>query len=222
MSTSPRRAGTAASLLVLLALIAGGCRDGADRATAPAPTSSSPSTTTAAKPVRTRTTVGTVTGRLAKQDRRRVVSAAGRVVDRWFDAAYVGGSNPHRRFDNAFPGFTAGARTRAHGDRALLTDRNLDRRITATASRRQVQVDVLAVRGRAVGMTARFALDLARSGKLERELQVRGRLFLTRTERGWKVFGYDVGVGDQPHGKQPPKKPAQKSAQKSGKKGGGR
>jgi hypothetical protein len=215
MSTSPRRAGTAASLLVLLAVIAGGCRDGADRATAPAPTSSSPSTTTAAKPVPTRTTVGTVTGRLAKQDRRRVVSAAGRVVDRWFDAAYVGGSNPHRRFDNAFPGFTAGAR-------ALLTDRNLDRRITATASRRQVQVDVLAVRGRAVGMTARFALDLARSGKLERELQVRGRLFLTRTERGWRVFGYDVGVGDQPHGKQPPKKPAQKSAQKSGKKGGGR
>jgi hypothetical protein len=222
MSTSQRRAGTAASLLVLLAMIAGGCRDGTDRATAPAPTSSSPSPTTVAKPVRTRTTVGTVTGRLAKQDRRRVVSAAGHVVDRWFDAAYVGGGNPGGTLDKAFPGFTPGARAQARGDRALLTDRSLGRRITATASRRQVQVDVLAVRGRAVGMTARFALDLARTGGPEREVRVRGRLFLTRTERGWKVFGYDVSAGDQPHGKRSAQKPAQKSAQKSGGKGGSR
>jgi hypothetical protein len=221
MSTSTRRAGTAASLLVplvLLAMIAGGCRDGADRATAPAPTSSSPSPTTVAKPVRTRTTVGTVTGRLAKQDRRRVVSAAGRVVDRWFDAAYVGGGNPGRTLDDAFPGFTRGARAQARGDRALLTDRSLGRRVTATASRRHVQVDVLAARGRAVGMTARFALDLARTGGPEREVRVRGRLFLTRTDRGWKVFGYDVSAGDRPRGK----RPAQKSAQKSGTKGSNR
>ena len=50
----------------------------------------------------------------------------------------------------------------------------------------------LAVRGRAVGMTARFVLDFATTGELQRKVDVRGRLLLTRTDNGWKVFGYDV------------------------------
>ena len=41
-------------------------------------------------------------------------------------------------------------------------------------------------------MTARFVLDLATTGELQRKVEVRGRLLLTRTENGWKVFGYDV------------------------------
>ena len=193
MSTSTRPATTAVSLLVLLALAAGGCSDSADDQGASAPSSSPSSSAPAVDPVRTRTTLGTVTGRLAKRDRLRVASAAGDVVDRWFDAAYVGGDYPRGAFDDAFPGFTPGARAQAHGDRALMSNQDIGRRIDAvTASRRNVRVDVLAVRGRAVGMTARFVLDLATTGELRRKVEVRGRLLLTRTDNGWKVFGYDV------------------------------
>ena len=214
MSTSRRPATRPAALLLLLALAAGGCRDGAERTAAPAPsTSASSSSPAAAKPVRTRTTLGTVTGRLAKKDRRRVVAVAGDAVDRWFDAAYVG--HPHPRVGNAFAGFTPGARAEAHGDRAVLTNQALTGRVdTVTATRRQVWVDVLAVRGRAAGLTARFVLDLTTAGKVERKVAVRGRLLLTPTRHGWRVFGYDVSRGDPPHQKKPGKKP--------GKKGGGR
>lgn len=192
MSTSTRPVATAVSLLVLLALAAGGCSDSTD-----GPGASAPSSTSSSAPVpdevRTKTTLGTVTGRLAKRDRLRVAAVAGDVVDGWFDAAYVGGDYPRREFDDAFPGFTPGARAQALGDRALMSNQDVARRIDGvTARRRNVRVDVLAVRGRAVGMTARFVLDLATTGELRRKVEVRGRLLLTRTDNGWKVFGYDV------------------------------
>jgi hypothetical protein len=41
-------------------------------------------------------------------------------------------------------------------------------------------------------MTARFVLDLTTTGELRRKVEVRGRLLLTPTDNGWKVFGYDV------------------------------
>ena len=212
MSTPTRPATRAGALLLLLALTAGGCRDADDRTAAPAP-STSESSSPAAKPVRTRTTLGTVTGRLARKDRLRVVAAAGDAVDSWFDAAYVG--KPRPRVGNAFAGFTPGLRAEAHADRALLTNQALARRVdTVTATRRQVRVDVLAVRGRAAGVTARFVLDLTTTGKVERTIAVRGRLLLTPTGHGWKVFGYDVSRGDPPRHEKP--------ARSGKKKGGGR
>jgi hypothetical protein len=191
MSTSTRPASPAVSLLVLLALAAGGCSDSTDGPGTSAPSSSPSSSAPVPDEVRTKTTLGTVTGRLAKRD--RVATVAGEVADRWFDAAYVGGDYPRRAFDDAFPGFTPGARAQALGDRALMSNQDIARRIDAvTASRRMVRVDILAVRGRAVGMTARFVLDLTTTGELRRKVEVRGRLLLTRTDNGWKVFGYDV------------------------------
>jgi len=196
MSTPSRPVATAASLIVLLALAAGGCRGTDDVSGPPEPSPSPTAAAPAPKPLRTTTTVGTVTGRLARQDRARVAAAAGEVVDRWFDAAYVGGNYPRRAFDDAFPGFTPGARARALADREVMSNRELGRRIEGVAaSRRKVRVDVLAVRGRAVGLTARFVLGFATAGKLEREREVRGRLLLTRTTNGWKVFGYDASLG---------------------------
>jgi hypothetical protein len=193
MSTSTRPASTAVSLLVLLALAAGGCSDSTEGPGTSAPSSSPSSSAPAPDEVRTKTTLGTVTGRLAKRDRLRVATVAGDVADRWFDAAYVGGDYPRRAFDDALPGFTPGARAQALGDRALMSNQDIARRIDAvTASRRMVRVDVLAVRGRAVGMTARFVLDLTTTGELRRKVEVRGRLLLARTDNGWKVFGYDV------------------------------
>jgi hypothetical protein len=58
-----------------------------------------------------------------------------------------------------------------------------------------VRVDVLAVRTRPVGLTAHVFLSFDTSGKVERVVRVKGRLFLTHSDRGWKVFGYDMTKG---------------------------
>ena len=41
----------------------------------------------------------------------------GKVVDRWWDAAYLGGGYPRSSFPSAFPGFTDGAEKRARATR---------------------------------------------------------------------------------------------------------
>jgi hypothetical protein len=144
-------------------------------------------------------------------------------VDRWFDAAYVGGRYPREDFRDAFPGFTPGASASAHADRALMSNQPLGPRIDGvTATQRLVWVDVLPAGGRAAAATARFRLGFTTTGKTERSVVVRGRLFLTPGPHGWKVFGYDVAKGTpqelappSPAKDQPHKKPHEK-------KGGGR
>ena len=231
MSSSTRSAPRAASLLLLLALVAGGCSDADPGETqpAPAPSSESSSPTSVPKPVSTKARIATVNGRLAKPNRRHALATATDLVDGWFDAAYVAGKYPRRDFGGAFPGFTAGARAQARRDRALMSNQDIGRRVDAvTATHRRVFVDVLAARGRAVGMTARFRLDFDTTGDLERRFQVQGRLLLTRTEDGWKVFAYDVTkaprakhVQTKPdQKKQSQKKHDPKSGKKSGKKKG--
>jgi hypothetical protein len=231
MSTSKRPAAAATALLLALALGAAGCSgdDGDDPA---ARGSASPST--APPPVRTKTSLGTVTGHLAGKARQRVVAQAGHVVDGWFDAAYVGGHYPRHDFGDAFPLFTTGARAQAHADQALMTNRTLGPSVEdVTATRRRVRVDVLAVRHRAVGLTARFALDFRTTGRTEREIEVGGRLMLTHTGDGWRVFAYDVHKGratghEHVHQKarrkgHRPNHPDHGSGSgKSGRKGGGR
>ena len=61
----------------------------------------------------TRVEVGEVAGKLAKGPARDVAADVAEVVDRWLDAAYVGGDYPRSDFGDAFPGFTKGAATLA-------------------------------------------------------------------------------------------------------------
>jgi hypothetical protein len=212
------------SALLLLALAASGCSgdDGRDEPAAASPSSASPSEK-APPEVRTRVSVGHVPGRLAPEARKRATSNVGKVVDRWFEAAYVGGRYPRRDFRDAFPGFTTGARASAHRDRALMSNQPLGSRIDGvTATERLVWVDVLPAGGRAAAATARFRLGFTTTGKAERSVVVRGRLFLTPGPRGWKVFGYDVAKGT-PQELAPPSPSKDRPAKKShDKKGGGR
>jgi hypothetical protein len=60
------------------------------------------------------------------------------------------------------------------------------------ATRRRLTVDVLSPRNEPSGATARVVLRMDLSGEVERTARIRGRLFLTPTPRGWRVFGYDV------------------------------
>ena len=51
---------------------------------------------------------------------------------------------------------------------------------------------MLAVKGKAQGVTARFTLDFDTAGELERSERVKGYLLLADEGDGWQVFGYDV------------------------------
>ncbi|GAA1128598.1 hypothetical protein GCM10009606_05350 [Nocardioides aquiterrae] len=147
-------------------------------------------------PVTTRVTFGKVTGTLAPQVRDRLAQQVGQVVTRWTEAAYLGGDYPRRDFSDSWPGFTAGAQREAHGDRALMSNEDIGDRIDGVVPHRSVvRLDVLAVKKHPVGITAHVFLGFGTTGDLEKEVRVKGRLFLTPTDGGWKVFGYDMTKG---------------------------
>lgn len=192
MTERVRRGLAAGSTALLLALATGGCHHQDDAGPAAGP--SSPSTSAAAVP--TLTQVGTVTGRLPRQARDRLVHQVGEVVDRWVHAAYVDGDYPRHDFSASWPGFTSGARRLAHRDRALMSNQDIGDRIDGSELRRSsARLDVLAVKQHAVGVTARVLVGFRTTGDVERTVRVQGRLYLTHTDGGWRVFGYDVTKG---------------------------
>ena len=147
-------------------------------------------------PVETTATLGKVTGKLPKAKRPKVRQQVAHAVDAWFDAAYVAGDYPRNDFADAWPGFTTGAKADAQSDKALMSNQDIGSEIAGVeATARKVTVDVLAVKGKASGATARFVLKFRTDGDVERKVEVRGRLFLTPGAEGWRIFGYDVTKG---------------------------
>lgn len=145
--------------------------------------------------VATRTKIGRVVGRWPKKEHDRLVATVGPVVQKWFNAAY-GGSYPRSDFGDAFPGFTARAEREAKRDKVLLTNIGIGDRLTAvTPTESRIWLDVLAVRKKAVGVTARFLLKFKTEGDVEKHVRVKGRLMLNRHPSGWRIFGYDVAKG---------------------------
>jgi hypothetical protein len=143
---------------------------------------------------------GVLAGTLAPRARRAVAAEVGKVVDAWFEAAYLGGDYPRRDFSDAFHGFTHGAARLARRDRAQMSNATIGARVDEVVPvRRTVRVDLLSPRRRAVGATARFRLEFTTAGDLARRVVVNGRLALTRTKAGaWRVFAYDVRRGTRP------------------------
>lgn len=152
--------------------------------------------TVSAQPVVTRTKIHRVFGRLPEARRKAVRRDVEKVVDGWWEAAYLGGTYPRDSFPSAFPGFTRGAEQRARADKALLTNETHGTRIeSVVARRRAVSLDVLAVGGHARSVTATFVLRFRTTGEKQGTTTVRGRLLLTRRGGPWRVFGYDVSKG---------------------------
>jgi len=196
----PRRTPAAVLLALLLVLGTGAAcsTGGGTDADSPAgdPTSAGAPSRPAAEPaapvVPTRLRTGWVTGTLEKERRKQVVADVGRIVDGWLEAAYVGGDYPRTAFGRSFPGFTAVATRTARGDRDLMSNADLGDRIDGlTVKRRAVTVDLLAVGGRARAATARVDLGFTTHGTVRR-VRVTGRVFLTRRDGRWRIFGYDV------------------------------
>lgn len=189
----------AAPLLVLLVLVtmSSACQSTAEPSAAPERLSRGDERVTlASNPVPTRTTIHRVFGRLPDARRKAVRTQVGAVVDRWWEAAYLGGAYPRSSFPSAFPGFTDAAEKRARGDKALLTNQTGGPRIdSVTARKRTVVVDILATRGQARTVTAHVLLTFDTTGSKTGTTTVRGRLFLTRKRGAWRVFGYDIAKG---------------------------
>lgn len=218
-SPSPQRAGVGAvhgrrthgragrrtgAVLAAAALLLGGlvgCSGGSDPAEpqSGATGSAGPSGSAAPRPVATRARAGEVMGRTRPAARRQAVRAVRRVVDGWIDAAYVDGPWPRKRVTGSFPGFTPAARRLAAGDARITTNAPVASRIDGVrATRRRLVVDMLANRRRTpVAATARLDLAYRTTGTVQRMFHVRGRLYLTRTSDGWRVFGYQLTKGSR-------------------------
>jgi hypothetical protein len=189
MSRSIRRKTSAAAILLVIALAVGACSGDEDEPRESAPTPSA----TPAPTVETQVSVGEVTGKLSRAKRAQVTRKVSQVVDGWMGAAYLSGDYPRTNFRNSWPGFTPGARAQAQHDRALMSNQALGRRIDGVQpQRREVRIDVLAARQRPVGVTAHVALRFKTTGKVERGYRISGRLYLTHTDNGWRIFGYDI------------------------------
>jgi hypothetical protein len=197
MSRRARRVTSVVAGLVVVALGTGACNDGDGSNAAVPEDGPSASASATEHAVETQVSFGSLTGKLPPDVRQRLSSQVGDVVDGWVDAAYVGGDYPRRDFSESWPGFTAGAQAEAHRDRALMSNEDIGDKIDGVdLHKTTVKLDVLAVKQHPVGVTARVYLGFGTTGDLEREVRVKGRLFLTHSDRGWQVFGYDVTKGD--------------------------
>lgn len=199
---APRRHATALAGAVLCLLLVGSLGACSSESRASGQQQAAPvaertaGVTLAAAPVETKARFHRIYGRLPDPRRKAVRRQVTAVVERWWEAAYLGGSYPRARFRDAFPGFTAGARARARQDGRLMSNRDIGRRVeSVTAERGVVRLDVLAVGRRAQAVTARFVLRFATTGRRAGTTVVRGRLFLTRRHGPWRIFGYDVSKG---------------------------
>ncbi|WP_435742201.1 hypothetical protein [Nocardioides sp. SYSU DS0663] len=145
----------------------------------------------------TTTTIRTVQGKLPADRRGPLKRSVTATVDRWLDAAYVGGDYPRAGgFRKAFPGFSSGAKAEARRDLRLMTNVGIAQRVRkVVVRRRDVRLDVLATRGRASAVTAAVDLVFQTRGQVSRRDRVRGRLHLTWRNGGWQVFGYDMARG---------------------------
>ena len=172
----------------------GGCSDDDEQApsTGKEPSESATIPTPAERPITTKATVGKVIGKLGAQQKAKLKEDMSAVLDAFFENAYLG-EFPRTEFDAAYASFTGGARADAERDTALLSNAEIADQIEqATGTKRRVALDVLAVKGKAQGVTARFTLDFDTTGELERSERVKGYLLLSNEGDDWQVFGYDV------------------------------
>lgn len=140
---------------------------------------------------------GQVVGRLPKHRTDAVVERVGDVVDGWIDAGFAGQEWP-REISGAYVDFTDRARQQARREAEVTSAAGFSQDVESVeVTRRVVRVDVVAHDREPAGATARVRLVLETTGEMERTVRVRGRLFLTPTGDGWKVFGYDLTQGGQ-------------------------
>lgn len=187
---------TGAALSVLLVL-GSGCSSGApDDEPSVKVTSLEPTTTPT---LETQVVTGKLRGTLTRAGREAAVQEVAEVVDTWIDRAWVDGPWP-REVDGVWGTFTPGAARLAKADASLTSAAGFGPEATAVrATKRRVKVDLLGRRLDPVGATARISVHLevspVEAPDQLRDVRLRGRVMLTPTEDGWKIFGYELVNG---------------------------
>ncbi|MCX6400110.1 MAG: hypothetical protein NTX33_09290 [Propionibacteriales bacterium] len=184
-----RLVGALLALVLALTGCSGGDDDPADKG--------GPAGDSAADAIATDARIVKVSGRLDAAAEEKVLTDVTEVMDRWIDGAYAG-DYPRTDFDAAFEDFTKDAKALALTQTAILSNAEDGAELTGVElTQRLVRIDVLAPKGKVAGVTVRFRLALALAGAAERTDLVSGRLMLTPTKAGWKVFGFDVRRGEE-------------------------
>lgn len=180
------------AVVVTAVAFVGGCSDDDPSPGADSEPGGSSEAATDERPLTTTVTVGRVVGTVRDQEKQLMKDEVGALVDGFFEGAYLG-EFPRTSFDDAYSAFTDGAREDAQRDAALLSNADLSGQIeTATGTKRRVALDVLAVKGKVKGVTARFTLQFDTTGDLEQTGKVKGYLLLDHQNGTWRVFGYDI------------------------------
>ena len=169
-----------------------GCSGGSDDKPASAPSPTASPTSAAPEPASDPAAVVTVTGRLDPDRRRALAASVTEVVDRWLDGACLG-DFPRTDYTAAFTDFTAGAAAKAKRDLALMTNHDLSSKIArAEATKRTISLDVLSLKQRPVGVTAKVDLAFETSGGQAGAHEITGTLDLTPVGHAWKIFGFEI------------------------------
>lgn len=183
-----------ATVVVGAATTLGACSGGEEDEPDRAPTRSA---SEAAETLSTDAALGKVRGRLSAKASDAVVAEITQVVDGWIDAG-LAGEYPRSDFASAFARFTPDARALAVKQSSVLTNAEVGADLERVElTERVVRVDVVAPEGKVAGATARIHLTLELEGGVERTDLVTGRLMLTPTSGGWRVFGFDVRRGEK-------------------------
>lgn len=186
----------ALALVVLL----GGCSDDSDEPAAPDPPSQAGAPTIRQQPVGLDVKIARVAGHLPKAVSRDLRHRLGRVVEAWFKGGFLTGDYPRKHF-NGYASFTADAAKLARRDAEVTTNVQLGSQWTQVVpTRQQVRLFVFAPGHRPSGATADVQLVMIGAGSAGAmsELAVTGQLYLTKTAKGWQIFGFDLqrSVGD--------------------------
>src|SRR4051794_25542509 len=195
MKSTPRRFAVLATALLITGTLSG-CfghdddqRSGAGGSTTATPTRSGRGTAA----LEVHSVVTRVAGELPPVARKRLAARAGALVKSYLRSAFLEPRTGRASARAVFPGFTREARALADHDRAVLTGAGYAGADEVEPRSGTAYVNVVAPNGHAVGATVHVDLALrVTEGDRSRPVQVGGRLMLTPTPDGWRIFGYDL------------------------------
>ncbi len=196
-STS-RRVATALTAAVLTGTVAlTGCGGEPEKpAASPSPSPTPPPT------VKSVAKLVHVQGKFPRSRNQAVAANVAKVVDRWLQAAYVGGDYPRATSTftaKSFPGFTQGTIAQAGKQMSLMSNATIAPHIDGVeVVASDVHVDLLANNNYPVGAVARIRLVYDTTGERESRQTVLGTLDMVPTKTSWAVFGFNITREEKP------------------------
>lgn len=137
-----------------------------------------------------------VQGKFPKNRHQAVATNVAKVVDRWLQAAYVGGDYPRATSTftaKSFPGFSKGTIAQAGKQMTQMSNATIAPHIDGVeVVASNVHVDLLANNNYPVGAVARVRLVYDTTGERASRQTVRGSLDMVPTKTSWAVFGFNI------------------------------